>query len=95
MTRYAIRLCGGPEDPATYTRHIEGVDCPNEAEHTPDPRGYVAWHEWAVEMEKTHKQYACPGCGRYAIWKPKKPKSARGVGTTPTPGANAMNENAQ
>jgi hypothetical protein len=40
-------------------------------EHTHDdvePRGYVAWHEWAEEMSKTHVQKRCPGCGLFKIW---------------------------
>jgi hypothetical protein len=73
--RYAIHLCGLPEDPKTYTRHIEGVDCPNEAEHTPEPHGYLAWHEWADAKSKTHRQTRCSGCGRLAIWKPRKTRA--------------------
>lgn len=39
-------------------------------EHTPCPKGYLAWHEWAAEMEKTHRQEACPKCSLYVIWRP-------------------------
>lgn len=54
--------------------------CPNEAEHTDGPAGYVAWHEWAARMARTgHAQKRCPGCGLYKIWLPK-PVSVGGEG---------------
>lgn len=40
--------------------------------HTPSPSGYLAWHEWAEQMAKTHEQHRCPGCGLWQIWKPKE-----------------------
>ena len=46
-------------------------DCPNKAEHTECPTGYVQWFEWAKKMQKTHKCYKCPGCGLYEIWREK------------------------
>jgi hypothetical protein len=45
--------------------------CPNLAEHTPQPSGYLAWHDWARRMAKTHRQKRCKGCNLYAIWVPK------------------------
>jgi hypothetical protein len=39
----------------------------------PSPNGYLAWHEWAEEMSKTHKQVKCEGCGRYSIWRTSSP----------------------
>lgn len=33
--------------------------------------GYVAWHQWAKKMSKTHVQEKCPGCGLYKIWRKK------------------------
>lgn len=36
--------------------------------HTPCPTGYVAWHEWAEKMSKTHHQERCSNCGLWAIW---------------------------
>ncbi len=45
--------------------------CPNEAQHTPHPRGYLAHGEWAEGMARTHRQVRCPGCGLFAIWLPK------------------------
>ncbi len=46
--------------------------CPNIEDHTYCPDGYIAWHSWAEEMGKTHKQRKCPGCGLYAIWEPRR-----------------------
>lgn len=40
--------------------------------HTPCPEGYLTWHEWAEKKSKTHEQERCPGCGLFAIWKPKR-----------------------
>lgn len=34
-----------------------------------EPSGYVAWHEWAERMSKTHHQERCPECGRLTIWR--------------------------
>lgn len=54
-------------------------DCPDaEKRHTPCPRDYLAWHEWAEKKAKTHVQERCPVCGFYAIWKPKPKKRAAG-----------------
>lgn len=47
--------------------------CPNFDDHTFCPDGYTSWHVWAEGMAKTHKQRKCTGCGRYAIWEPKRP----------------------
>jgi hypothetical protein len=44
-------------------------ECP--ANHTPRPEGFLAWHHWAEEKAKTHKQVKCPTCGLWAIWVPK------------------------
>ncbi len=38
--------------------------------HTKAPIGYIAWHEWAEKMIKTHTQRQCNGCGLYKIWEP-------------------------
>jgi hypothetical protein len=45
--------------------------CPRVADHSPEPRGYLQWHEWAREKSKTHRQVKCKGCGLFAIWAPK------------------------
>jgi hypothetical protein len=44
------------------------TDCPNKANHTPCPDGYIQWHEWALQKSRRHKQIRCPGCGLLAIW---------------------------
>ena len=36
--------------------------------HTPCPKGYMHWHEWAEEKGKTHNQIKCPHCSLYAVW---------------------------
>jgi hypothetical protein len=46
--------------------------CPNRANHTEGPAGYLQWHAWAEEMQTTHVQERCPGCGYWAIVKPKE-----------------------
>lgn len=35
-----------------------------------EPTGYVAWHEWAERMGRTHEQQRCPTptCGRFSVW---------------------------
>lgn len=50
-------------------------DCPNAAEHTPQPAGYIAWHDWAARMDHTHYRRQCPGCGLRVIHVPKTPRS--------------------
>lgn len=45
--------------------------CPNEADHVDGPEGYLAWHEWAEEMMKTHRQTRCRGCNLWKVWTPK------------------------
>lgn len=45
--------------------------CPHFEDHTPSPDGYLAWHDWAGKMARTHRQERCAGCGRWAIWVPK------------------------
>lgn len=51
--------------------------CPQVDQHTPAPDGYIAWHEWAEEMTKTHRSTRCPGCRLYKIWIPKEAPSVR------------------
>lgn len=44
-------------------------DCPRKAElHTPCPRGYIEWQDWAAQASKTHKAQRCPECNLYAVW---------------------------
>ena len=40
-------------------------------DHTPCPKRYIEWFEWAGKKGKTHDQIKCPDCGLYAIWVPK------------------------
>lgn len=47
-------------------------DCPTIERHTSSPSGYLAWHEWAERMSKTHRCQRCPTCGFYAVWTPKE-----------------------
>lgn len=47
-------------------------ECLYAYEHTPQPEGYLAWHEWAEKMLKTHSQHRCKHCGLFVIWKPLK-----------------------
>lgn len=62
----AIYLCdGGPHGPGDDP----APNCPNAAQHTLGPVGYVAWQEWATEMALTHDQSACPDCKLYVIWR--------------------------
>lgn len=49
---------------------MNAEDCPKVENHTACPSGYIAWHEWADRMAKTHHQVRCPDCGLYAIWVP-------------------------
>lgn len=50
---------------------VPNPDCPNVANHEPWPRGYIQSSDYADEMEKTHNQSQCPGCGLQEIWTPK------------------------
>lgn len=50
------------------TRRRPGPPCPRQAEHTVAPDGYVDWHYWAEEMQRTHRPVKCEGCGKWAIW---------------------------
>lgn len=44
--------------------------CPSADLHTPAPTGYVAWHEWAEAMSRTHRQRLCSECRGRVIWEP-------------------------
>jgi hypothetical protein len=46
-------------------------ECSNQKAHTPCPKGYIDWHQWAEKKAKTHRQLKCVGCGLFAIWVPK------------------------
>jgi hypothetical protein len=50
---------------------------PDECEpHTDSPRSYLQWGEWAKEMERTHVQRQCKGCGLWSVWEPRDSGSA-------------------
>lgn len=44
------------------------MPCKNAHKHTPQPEGYVEWHEWAIRTLKLYRQVKCRGCGLYKIW---------------------------
>lgn len=52
-------------------RRTSEPPCPNEAEHTPAPQGYLEWWSWCERMNRTHEQRECEGCGTWAIWYPR------------------------
>lgn len=47
--------------------------CPEASKHTLTPEGYIAWHSWAHDAGKHHRQIRCHGCGLYKIWVSKVP----------------------
>lgn len=64
-------ICGDFGDESTYTKkRYNAPDCPNEDNHTPEPRGYGDWFSWAERMGRTHRQTRCPGCDLLTIWVP-------------------------
>lgn len=64
MVRGAILICAG--GPLT----VPNPGCPNAADHTPQPEGYLAWHAWASEMAWKYRQRRCGGCDLYVVWVP-------------------------
>jgi hypothetical protein len=56
---------------------MEADDCPAVETHTACPQGYLAWHEWAERMNKTHRQIRCPSCHLFAIWVPRKKRAPK------------------
>ena len=65
---------GRAEAPAVTRRVRMDTEqpCPNNANHTPSPAGYLAWFKWAEKMMQTHDQTICPGCGLWKLWVPKE-----------------------
>lgn len=37
-------------------------------DHNDGPDNYPAWHAWAEQKAKTHRQSRCDECGLWAIW---------------------------
>lgn len=58
---------------AKRTRPDGAEPCPNAANHTPHPTGYIAHASWADDALTVADQRVCPGCGRWEIWVPKRP----------------------
>jgi hypothetical protein len=48
------------------------ANCPERANHTPHPSGYLAHAEWAERMLTTHEQRQCAVCGLWAVWVPRR-----------------------
>lgn len=46
--------------------------CPNVADHTPHPTGYVSHSAWAADAMAVADQRICAGCERWAIWVPRR-----------------------
>lgn len=42
--------------------------------HRTAPTGYNEYLEWCEEMDKTHVQSRCSGCGLWVIWTPRPQK---------------------
>ena len=64
-------------------------DCADVAGHTECPAEYIAWHLWAEEMAKTHRQKQCPTCGLFAIWVPKRGTSPAQPSPCPPPSVSS------
>lgn len=51
---------------------LTAEQCPDAAtRHTKAPHSYLAWHEWATKMGRTHRQERCPTCGFFSVWIPR------------------------
>lgn len=49
--------------------------CPNAANHTQQPSGYVDWNRDCEAREaRGEVQTQCPACGLWVIWKPAPKK---------------------
>ena len=70
--QHVTHVCGPDE-----TLSLPDPECPNAANHTPSPAGYLGWFEWAERMNKTHRSTMCGGCKRYLIWVPRKSRAAK------------------
>ena len=42
--------------------------------HTPCPKHFSKWLEWAEGMRRTHEQKMCPYCGLWKVWTLKSDK---------------------
>ena len=73
----AIKKPDSFDEPGVTPLVLHG-DCPNKANHTPCPEGYIQWHDWAAKMSKTHSQIRCQGCGKWVTWLPKAKARKKG-----------------
>lgn len=67
----AIYLCDLSYTPGVTALVKQHRECPSWEQHEPEPTGYVAWHEWAGKMMRTHRQTRCTGCDLLVIWTPR------------------------
>lgn len=61
----------------TLLTYPSADDCPDIEQHTACPTGYLAWHEWADKMSKTHRNKRCATCGFWVVWVPKTPRKVK------------------
>jgi len=62
-----------PQRVKTVSGHVVPL-YPEECEpHTETPTGYLQWDEWAEQMNRTHVQRQCKGCGLWAVWELRQP----------------------
>lgn len=87
---YKIYLCGDDDGRLV----VPNPECPNAAEHTPMPPGYVERFEWANELKKTHRQVQCPECHLYNIWIPRTHPADSASGPRDLGGASGMTDTA-
>lgn len=59
----------------TLLATLRAADCPHFEDHTPCPDGYIAWHDWARKMNRTHLATKCKGCGLFKIWVPRRTRN--------------------
>lgn len=52
--------------------HLHLAPCPNKTQHEPAPEDYAALCGWMHVKSRTHRQVACPGCGKYLVWTPRE-----------------------
>lgn len=57
---------------ATKVRRLARTQyCEHPVYEPGEPRGYIAWTDWASAMSRFFKQEQCPHCQLYVIWRPK------------------------
>lgn len=48
------------------------ANCPQVEGHTASPSGYMEFHDWAYDMDRTHVQRQCDVCKMWVIWVPRE-----------------------